>query len=235
MLRNKTWRYLRYLHFRDAVKRVAKEIEHVCVCGAGHGYAELAVAAEFPHITFTLTDTMNSRLGYPNYHYTMDMAWKWGVENLRFSIWNVLESTHRRFDLVASTEMLEHIQDARNAADNMRAAATKYVYCLVPYADKATNANPDRRRYAWEKHEHFVYGFDAETLSSLFPNAVMLAGTYWKDRGRTLRELLDKLNDEEIRARVRELQKLAETDLVNAIPTSLKDALGIKILSRTGA
>jgi hypothetical protein len=235
LLRGKTWRYLRYLHFRDAVSRVANDVDSICVCGAGHGYSELAVAAEYPDIEFTLTDIVDTEHGYPNYHATMDMAWKWGIENLKFSVWNVLEPTHRRFDLVASTEMLEHIKDFRTAAANMRQAARKFVYCLVPYADKATNANPAKRNEAWEKHKHHVFGYDAEELSELFPSPMMLAGAYWNGSGGKLREYLSDLDDEAIRRSVSELEQLAATDLVSAIPTSLEDAIGIKILSRVSA
>ena len=168
LLRGKTWRYLRYLHFRDAVARVANDVESICVCGAGHGDSELAVAAEYPDITFTLTDIVDTEHGYPNYHATMDLAWKWGIENLKFSVWNVLEPTRRRFDLVASTEMLEHIKDDRAAVANMRQAASKFVYCLVPFADKATNANPVKRKQAWDKHKHHVFGYDETNSASCF-------------------------------------------------------------------
>ena len=232
LLRGKTWRYLRYLHFRDAVARVANDVNSICVCGAGHGYSELAVAAEYPDITFTLTDIVDTEHGYPNYHASMDLAWKWGIENLKFSVWNVLEATRRRFDLVASTEMLEHIKDDRTAAANMRQAASKFVYCLVPFADKATNANAVKRKQAWDKHKHHVFGYDETELSELFPDPLLLAGAYWTGRGRKLREYLGEIGDEVIRSSVPELERIASTDLVSAIPTSLDDALGIKILSR---
>lgn len=233
LLRSKTWRYLRYLHFREAFAKVADEIETVCVCGTGHGYAELAVAAEYPRITFTLTDIMNPKHGYPNYHRTMDMAWKWGVDNLHFSIWNVLQPTERRFDIVCSTEILEHIEQDAQAAENMRAAATKYVYCLVPFADDATNADPEKRRRAWEKHEHYVYGYSAQALSKLFPDPVYIAGTYWQDHGQMFRQRLTLMGDEAIAKEQANLEREAEDDLIDKIPEIVPEALGIKILSRT--
>lgn len=42
---NRTWRYLRYIHLRDALSRVHKDISTV---GAGHGYSEVALTLEFP-------------------------------------------------------------------------------------------------------------------------------------------------------------------------------------------
>ncbi|MEM7596946.1 MAG: class I SAM-dependent methyltransferase [Pseudomonadota bacterium] len=232
LLKTKTWRYLRYLHFREALQKVDGEISSVCICGAGHGYAELALAAEFPHIHFTLTDIVNKEHGYPNYHATMDMAWKWGVNNISFGVWNVLEPTHRRFDLIASTEMLEHIEDAKTAARNMRKTAERYVYCLVPFADATTNANPQKRKGAWERHEHFVCGYDADEMKAMFPDPVLLTGTYWADTGLAFRMKLNEMSPEEIEAQFGDLQREAETDISDRVPLRSKEAQGIKILSR---
>lgn len=230
LLRGRTWRYLRYLHFRQYISEIAPEIETVCVCGSGHGLAELAVALEFPHLRFTLTDIIGR--GYPNYHMAMDLSWIWGVNNMAFSVWNVMQSTQRRFDLVCSTEMLEHIKDDNTAVANMRAAAQKYVYCLVPFSDPATNANEQKRKFAWEKHEHFVYGYDSARLSELFVSPVKIAGTYWTKAGGTLRKRLDELSDAEIESQFPDLTAAAEADLINQIPHTLSEALGIKILAK---
>ena len=117
--RGKTWRWLRYIHLREAVSHVADEIDSICVCGAGYGIAELLIAHEFPHIDITLTDIVDRTHGYPNYHRARDLARKYNVNNLSFSIWDVMQPTKRRFDLVCSTEMLEHIKDDDRAAANM--------------------------------------------------------------------------------------------------------------------
>lgn len=230
LLQGKTWRYLRYLHFRDALLKVTNDIETVCICGSGHGFAELAAAAEFPHIRFTLTDIINTKHGYPNYHRAMDMAWRHGVGNISFSVWNVLQPTSNRFDMVASTEMLEHIKDAERAAANMRAASSKYTYCLVPFADKATNADKQKRDYAWEKHEHYVYGYDAEDLARLFPAPIHIAGTYWAE-GARFREKLTGMSLTDIEAHQDVLAAEASADIRDGVPTTIHDALGIRILS----
>jgi len=232
-MRGRTWRYLRYLHFRDYLSRVAHEVDSVCVCGTGHGLAELACAIEFPHIRFTLTDIIAS--GYPNYYRAMSHAWQWGVDNIQFSVWNVLHVTHRRFDLVASTEMLEHVPDVRRAVRNMRSAANKYVYCLVPFADDATNADPAKRERVWRDHEHFVFGFDAKSLESLFGKAEHMAGAYWSDAGLPFRQKLAAMSPDEITASLEALAAEAEADLRDGQPKVLRDAAGIKILARADA
>lgn len=233
LMRGRTWRYLRYLHFRDYLSRVADEVETVCVCGSGHGLAELACAIEFPHIRFTLTDIIGE--GYPNYHRAMSHAWQWGVDNIDFSVWNVLHVTNRRFDLVASTEMLEHVPDVPRAVRNMRNAASKYVYCLVPFADDARNADQAKRERVWRDHEHFVLGFDAKSLESLFGRPEHVSGAYWSDAGLPFRQKLAALSDEEITASVGKLAEEARADLRDATPTSLREAAGIKILARADA
>jgi hypothetical protein len=233
LLRGRTWRYLRYLHFRDYLSRVSEEVETVCVCGAGHGLAELACAIEFPHITFTLTDIIGD--GYPNYHRAMSHAWRWGLENMRFAVWDVLHLTQRRFDLVASTEMLEHVPDVPRAVRNMRKAATKYVYCLVPFADDRTNANPAQRQRAWSTHSHFIFGLDQKSLESLFGRAEHLSGAYWSDAGLPFRQKLTAMTDSDIASSVTELANEAVADLRDEIPKASAQAAGIKILARATA
>lgn len=231
LLQGRTWRYLRYLHARESLSAVADEVETVCVCGAGHGIAELALAIEFPHITFTLTDIVNRTHGYPNYHDAMILSWNNAIPNMRFSVWNTLQATQQRFDLVASTEMLEHIKEDDLAARNMRQAAQKYIYCLVPFADAATNNNERMRARAWERFEHYVYGYDKTRLTELFPDPVHVQGTYGM-AGRALRETLHALEPDAVAADQAALEAEAQADLGLAVPETLEDGLGIKILSR---
>jgi hypothetical protein len=233
LLQGKTWRYLRYIHFRDYLARVSSEVETVCVVGAGYGYAELACAVEFPHIRFTLTDIIAT--GYPNYHRTMALAWNWSIENINFSVWNVLQPTERQFDVVASTEMIEHVPNVPRAVQNMRAAALKYVYCLAPFSDDATNADPVKRRHAWQKCEHLVFGFDRKSLESLFGEAIDISGTYWRDAGLPFRQKLTGMRAEEIEANAASLKEEAARDVREGVPQRLTEAIGIKILSRANA
>lgn len=232
LLQGKTWRYLRYLHMREYISAIAHEIETVCVCGAGHGIAEYLVAAEFPHLQVTLTDIVDRKHGYPNYHGAMELSWAYGVDNLHFSIWNVTNESRRSFDLVCSTEMLEHIEQDERAAENMCKASKSYVYCMVPYADKATNADPQRRAKVKEKNEHFVCGYDEDDLAHLFPKPVRMSGAYWQDVGMKWRNDIATLSSGEIDAQAEHLKKRADDDLRDALPERFPQCYGIKVLSR---
>lgn len=229
----RTQRYLRYLHMREALLPIIDEIETVCVAGAGYGLAEIAIAAEFPHLQFTLTDAIGK--GYPSYHSAMDLCWEHGVNNVNFSVWNVIKPTWRRFDLVCSTEVLEHIPAYQTAAANFRLVATKWIYCLVPYANSRNNMNLTSRMQAMEKHEHQVVGFDERNLETLFGTPTSLAGAYWADAGLALRQQLMKMTDDEIRLNMGRLVALANQDLRTALPSSMKDASGIRVLARADA
>lgn len=230
LLLGRTQRYLRYLHARDALARVADEVETVCVCGTGHAFAEIALAIEFPHIEFYLTDIIAQ--GYPNYHHAADLVWKWQIPNVQFHVWNVLQPTPRRFDMIMSTEMLEHIEQDTKAAANMRATATKYVYCLVPYASKRQNANDRLRKKVWENNQHYLVGYDPEMIERMFPEPVMMSGTYWHDICQPLREDLKVMSNDEITASRQTLLERAHMDLRHEMPE--ENCSGIKVLSRTG-
>jgi len=232
LLQMGTWRYLRYIHLRDSLREVADQIDSVGIVGAGHGIAEVALAAEFPHIHFTLTDAPMDN--YPIYDGAQDVAWQWGIDNVSFGVWNVLQPTPRRFDMVASTEVLEHIENAATAAARMRDTARHYVYCLVPFASEEENRNPRRRAGALERHGHFVYGYDAAAMERFFPDPLHIRTTYYEDAGRLLRDKLSTLTAAEIAANAAELIALGETDLRDERVASVKQAQGIRILSRTG-
>jgi hypothetical protein len=131
-----------------------------------------------------------------------------------------------RADLVCSVEVLEHIEDDERAAAGMREAGRR-VFCLVPFADAATNADPERRRKAWERHEHFVVGYDAQTLSARFGGPIVMRGCYWSDAGAVLRRQLTDSTDDAIRARAPALFELAQSDLRDAVPVGPEDASGI--------
>lgn len=231
LLQGKTWRYLRYLHFRQSLLAIVDQIETVCICGAGHGLAEVMIAEEFPHLRVTLTDIHNPAGGYPNYHRAMDLSWRRGLRNLEFSIWDVLQPTKRGFDLVASTEMLEHIEDADTAARNMVGASKRYVYCLVPFADRNANADAALRQGVWERHEHFVVGYDADTLTRLFPGPLAIHGTYWQDSGVAWRAGMENLSRAEIDRQADDLKAIAQKDLIARTPARFGECQGIKILS----
>lgn len=224
LLHGQKWRYLRYVHLRAAVASIADQIETVCVAGAGLGIAELAIALEFPHLSWTLTDI--SPAEFTN---TMRHCWRWEIP-IQFSIWNVLKPSPRRFDLVCSTEMLEHIKDDRRAVDNMRESARKYVYCLVPFASAKEALQVRRAARLLEQFGHHVPGYDADRLRELFGDGAV-AGTYWADAGGALREALTGMTPDAIASSIDDLVLTAEKDLKGGLPSSYKEASGIKILA----
>jgi len=233
LMRAKKWRYLRYIHLYEYIKDIAGELTSACICGAGHGLAEIALALQFPHIRFTITDIISS--SYPNYHGAMQLSWNWDIENVEFSIWNVLQPTSKKFDIVCSTEMLEHISNPIKAVENMRKSSSKYNYCLVPFSDWKTNMDVNARQSAFRRHEHQFYGFDRQILEGLFGSATRISGTYWSNAGLLLRNELNKLSPDEIAEHFNELKDLACTDIRDEVPQSLNEASGIKILSRADA
>lgn len=231
LLVERRWRYLRYLHLREAILLVRNQIETCLVVGAGKGLAELALAVEFPNIDFHLTDIETSRT--PNWQFTQNAVNEWGLHNVRFSILDVLKPAGLRADLVCSTEVLEHLPQAARAADNMIGMARRFAYCLVPFADREFNANEARRKRVLEQFGHYVCGFDEAELVSLFPDPVETRGCYWADGGQRLREELERLPEEEIRVRRIELETLAQSDItVGCVPRQSSEASGIWTLAR---
>jgi hypothetical protein len=163
----------------------------------------------------------------------MALAKEWSLPNLSRSSHDILAPLPERFDLVASVEVLEHIEDHERAAAHMMEASRLYTFCLVPFADAHSGADPVRRKRAWEKDHHFRFGYSAEDLRALFPgrNAIV-RGCYWQEGGaRVVAELKD-LSDDELLARAAMVWKDAEADLIDRIPTRYPEALGIWILSQ---
>ncbi len=229
LLLGKTWRYLRYLHLREALT-LATGAESVLVVGAGNALAELAIAIERPELQFIVTDHAGENV--PSRRIAEELVRKWGIKNIRFGVYDALQPPTETADVVASVEVLEHIKQDEAAAANMGVAARKYVFCLVPFADRATNANQATAARVWEKCQHFRVGYDADRLSALFPNPVTIRGCYWKDAGFRLRSMLTPLDEETIKSTRDNLASLAATDVRVGIPRVSADAQGIWILSK---
>lgn len=166
LLVEKRWRYLRYLHLRSAI-------------GVGKGLAELALAVEFPHIQFRLTDIESATTPWS---FAQRAVPEWKLPNVRFDILDITQPPRFEADLVASTEVLEHIEDADQAARHMLAAASRYVFALAPFAEARFNDNANRCRRVFESHGHFVCGYDEAALARLFPDPVEVRGCYWAGR-----------------------------------------------------
>lgn len=228
LLRGKTWRYLRYLHARKALM-LADDVRSILVIGAGHGLAELALAIEFPEIQFTLSDVGEAKHRRDHANILIE---QWGVTNVHSALIDILDPPKCAFDMVYSIEVLEHIEADEQAAQNMRRLARKYVFCLVPFAEDALNASAERRKYALEKQEHFVCGYDTRRLMQLFPQPVAIRGAYWQHAGARLRKKMKPMSRDALEAAEKDLMAQAELDLIDRIPVKASEAQGIWWLSR---
>lgn len=232
LLKARGFAYLRYLHLYEFVAANAAEIKTVGICGAGRGISELAIALEFPNIEFLLTDVVyegNPRR--PNYFWVMELVTRWQVPNVRFGIWDLLKPPPGRFDVVASSEVLEHIEHASLALHNKAKAARRLVYALTPFATAQQNSDPEKRKAVFAQHEHYVCGYDADFFKSA-GICRLVSGTYWKSHGVAFRTKLSQLSDTDIDGRFDELISEAKGDLALNDPAS-RPCMGIKAIIET--
>ena len=145
----------------------------------GSGTGRAGAAVEFPEIHFRITDVLSDRT--PNYQAAQAFAKSWNLGNVEFDTLDVCHPIEGRFDLIASTEVVEHIKDDELALRNMLDAADRFVFCLVPFADEKTLADPKKQRRAWERHEHYRYGYSPERFRQLFGEIHAMRGCYWRD------------------------------------------------------
>jgi glycosyltransferase involved in cell wall biosynthesis len=224
MLRRK-WAYLRYLHQRQAFL-LTKDVETFLSIGCGLGLAELALALEFPDVQFHLTDFDTTRLTMAE-----RIVKQWSLSNVTVGRYDVLTTPKNRYDLVASIEVLEHIQNDILAIDHMCLASQKYVFALVPFAPLHIKADPKLQDYVWRKFEHYRYGYSADDLNCIFTNlgqeVMIIRGCYWRDAGFEFRQNNEKLSDDEIRLQFPSLVRQAEKDIRASIPDTLEQAAGI--------
>jgi len=229
----KKWAYLRYIQMREGLieaLKTAGEIKSFLSVGCGAGLTEVALALEFPEIKFHLTDIdstakIQQRLG-------IRMAAEWAIPNVKFGTYDTLTPSPESYDLVASIEVLEHIEADKIAAINMRAASRKYVFALVPFATHETNMDTKIRESVWKNHQHYRVGYNADSIQEIFPDITILRGCYWNDAGIQLRQKIEHLSDEEIRSLFPHLAQLAKTDIRNSIPSVDVKCHGMWVLSK---
>jgi SAM-dependent methyltransferase len=167
LMLHRGWNYLRYLHMREGFKE-AKDIRTVLGIGCGRGYAELALALEFPEVEFTLTELPGSEMR-GILERTGDLVDAWEIDNVKFGDYDLMNPPDTKYDLVMSVEVLEHLEDDARAAAAMRSAANRYVFVLVPFADSSRPVAEDERQRLLQRHGHYRPGYDAEALRALFP------------------------------------------------------------------
>lgn len=225
LLVRRRWAYLRYLHLREAFLKTEGALS-VLAIGCGHGYAELALALEFPDVHFHLTDIV------PNYERAMQLVDLWKLRNVTFGTRDILQPGPGRYDLVASVEGLERSEHDRWAAAEMRAAANAYAFALVPFADKASNGGAETEFTPVDGTTIHRLGYDVDELRKLFPGVVEMKGCFWTRSGLPWRQRLESLSDQQIIASQDELERSAIADQRPEVPRRRSQACGIWVLAR---
>jgi hypothetical protein len=159
----------------------------------------------------------------------MELVLRWGVRNVRFGVWDILKPPPAKFDAVTSTEVLEHIRDARRALTNQLTAARRFVYTLVPYATDAENSDAEKRLNAYLNAEHLVCGFEPSFFDGLSANRVTTHGVYWKCAGFQFRKSLIAAADAEIEGNCISLFSQARNDIINDPPRH-QECFGLKAI-----
>jgi hypothetical protein len=179
----------------EEARRMAN-IRSVLAVGCGRGFSEMYLAACYPEIRFTLTDYDPKPLE------GVERAVSgWRMRNVKIRTLDILTPPRRaRHDLVISTEMLEHIDDDRRAAEHMMASSKQLVWCLVPGCTEEDLTDDERVTGAWERHEHFRPGYTDRTIREVFSGATprWVRSCYYQPDATILRTLLNAASDEEI-------------------------------------
>ena len=232
LLLRKRWSYLRYIHLREGLQKALAEgnsIKSFLSVGCGLGLAELALAIEYSHIHFYLTDFDATR-----YKMAQNIVKDWSILNVEFGMYNALNPSPTKYDFVASIEVLEHIENDAIAFKNMCKTAERYLFCLVPFATNAMNADRKLRDYVWRKHEHYRCGYNTNSLIELAQNnakrVLTIRGCYWQDAGFKLRKTQDELSNDCILSSRLDLIELGKTDIREDIPIDRNQLSGIWML-----
>ena len=234
LLQRKTWNYLRYMHAKDAIQsllsRYPNSIASVLVIGCGTGFAETLLSIEYPEIKFTLTDYEGATHKIEE---ARSIQKRFEIENIEWAELNLLAqgSIDKKYDLVYSIEVLEHIEDDALAAQAMHNLSQRFIFCLVPFSEETRNQNHALRSDVWDKHEHYLCGYNLSRLVTLFPNIINVRGCYWRQHGCQFRKKITGLAPEHIDSNISSLMEEAKFDLVDQIPIKTADALGIWIIA----
>ena len=223
LLQRKGWAYLRYLHMRNAMQMM-KDCETLLFVGAGYGFAEVVLAAEYPDRRFILTDVPGNTYGFTRVREWMVRGQVMNVELGALDIMDV--GRQRGVDAVIAVEVLEYVRNPRTAARNMLDLSSKATFCLAPFVV----ANPVTAPRVSEGR--VTAGFDKKSMRGLFGERAQVRWGYWADAGVALRKELDKRGPERIKADAPRLLALADKDIRETPAASPKVAQVIKALVR---
>lgn len=120
LLQQRRWRYLNYVHLRNAIT-ASGDLESVLVVGADRGLGAIALAVEFPLIRFHLADHQGNADAFCK---AREIVAEWRLENVLFQGGGVsqIENT-RKFDLVALADILHRAEHPEILVRSVRDAA----------------------------------------------------------------------------------------------------------------
>jgi SAM-dependent methyltransferase len=224
------WALHRHVHLLAAFDACVRQqrIGSFLSIGCGLGLSELYLAAHHPQVEFTLTDFDERRIKSAR-----RIAAHGRLENVRFAQLDLLDPPDGiRFDVVASIEVMEHIEDDRRAAANYRALASSYLYVLVPGCSEADLTDEREIASAWRRCKHYRPGYTERTLPALFEGADVewLRPCYIRPDALQLRLEVEAIDDERVRATRGALFARAARDVGLEFPVT-EGAAGIELLA----
>ncbi len=217
----------RLVHLLDALRRTPHATS-ILSLGSGGGLHEAYLARLFPSRTVVAADLHAPEIARD-------------VPNLSFLQGNLLDPSFRsslpRSDFVYSIECLEHIEDDVSVLDGMAESVTPggTLYIQVPFANEAEQADPALRKHELQHFEHVRPGYDGRTLRRMVESrgcrADLVAGAFWFPLQTMLWTATERLGPERFAPHWRELLRLAESDLRDAVPDDRSQAIAIKIVA----
>ena len=204
-------------------------VRSMLTAGCGEGYSELFLALRHPEVEFTLTDVNAERVGLA--------ARNVGAARIANVECRVLDLTSepdgQKFDLVTSTEVLEHIGADDRAARHLLSLAAGHVWSLVPFCTESELSDERARRRAWERHEHHRPGYTFASLRQLFAQSQLIweRNCYIQPEAQQLRDEMRDNSDDELWRHRRAWVDAAVRD-IDAAHRPDATAAGIEILTQ---
>jgi hypothetical protein len=180
--------------------QMMKDCETLLFVGAGYGFAEVVLAAEYPDRHFVITDVPGNSYGFTRVREWLVRGQLMNVELSGLDIMNV--GRQRRVDAVFAVEVIEYVSNPRVAARNMLDLSNNATFCLAPFVVARTGTSPRM------PEARVTAGFDKKSTRELFGEQAQVRWGYWADAGVILRNELAKRTPEAIKARLLDFSRL---------------------------
>jgi len=218
LLQKRSWHYLNYLHLRNALRSTG-DLDSAFIVTAGYGLDGVALALEFPQTRFHLASHQDDRTRFRK---AKEITVEWSLENLVFEKPVAGEIPHQwGFELVALCGVLHLVDDPQMLIEEALQVSRRRLYATVPLG-----TDPSREDQA----TNGATGFTRADVEDLFPKG-RVRGCYWSNNGVEFRNHLESLSDDQIRKASGQLMDEAWNDVIDAIPGSRAEAVGMSYLS----